>query len=115
MSAAVAAAAESAAAAEEEKRNLSALEAVLAEFFSSSTSNARKAEIEATLTSFGEQRDAWRACLGFLTRTNSHYVAMFALNTLEKVIRRRWVGITGQEHTEIRHALQVSPRCRQPR
>ena len=112
----------------------------MSEFFSPATTNARKAEIEALLTSFGQQasnptrhfpgnilvkrkadynfggkfervvsyqqRDAWRQCLDFAARTSNQYVAMFALNTLENVIRRQWVGIPGNEHAEIRSTLQ---------
>ena len=53
-----------------------------------------------------QQRDAWRQCLDFAARTSNQYVAMFALNTLENVIRRQWVGIPGNEHAEIRSTLQ---------
>jgi hypothetical protein len=69
--------------------NLFALESLLTEFFSPVTSNARKAEIESVLSSFTEQSDAWRQSVDFLSRTSNEYVAMFALNSLETVIRRR--------------------------
>jgi hypothetical protein len=69
--------------------NLLALESLLTEFFSPVTSNARKAEIESVLSSFTEQSDAWRQSVDFLSRTSNEYVAMFALNSLETVIRRR--------------------------
>ena len=57
------------------------------------------------------QRDAWRQCLDFAARTSNQYVAMFALNTLENVIRRQWVGIAGNEHAEIRQGLPSACAC----
>ena len=58
------------------------------------------------ILAYFQQRDAWRQCLDFAARTSNQYVAMFALNTLENVIRRQWVGIPGNEHAEIRSTLQ---------
>ncbi len=88
-----------------EDADLKALEALMEEFFSGATSNARKREIEALLDNFSLQKDAWRRCLDFVAATRSHYVCMFALNVLETVIRRHWVGLPGAEHAEIRDAL----------
>jgi hypothetical protein len=91
--------------AEELASNLRALEALLEEFFQSRTGNARKAEIEKVLAAFSCQPSAWRDCLHFLTHSSSHYVAMFSLTTLETTIRRRWVGMLGEDRAEIRTSL----------
>merc|ERR1719320_1282940 len=64
------------------------------EFFSPTTTNARKAEIEKVLANFSGQAAAWKDCLFFLTNTNNHYVCMFSLTTLETFIHRRWVGLS---------------------
>ena len=50
------------------------------------------------LTHFGEQTNAWHLSLGFLiTNKNNHYVSMFVLTTLESIIRRKWIGMPGNE------------------
>ncbi len=78
--------------------DLAALEGLLNEFFASQTSNVRKKEIEQVLAHFGEQSNAWHQCLGFLANSkDNHYVSMFVLNTLEKIIRCRWIGMAGQD------------------
>lgn len=63
--------------------NRLALEGLMTEFFSPTTSNERKAEIERMLNHFQEQKDSWKPSLEFLARTQNHYVAMFALGTIE--------------------------------
>jgi hypothetical protein len=93
--------------AEELAANLRGLEALLEEFFQPHTGNARKAEIEKVLGAFSCQPTAWRDCLHFLTHSSSHYVAMFSLTTLETTIRRRWVGMLGEDRAEIRTSLNA--------
>ncbi len=63
--------------------DLKALEGLMGEFFSPRATNERKREIEVMLDNFSRQKDAWRRCLEFMAATQSHYVCMFALNTLE--------------------------------
>ena len=65
------------------------LENLMTEFFSSGTGNARKAEIETMLNHFTAQKDSWRPSLEFLAGTQNHYVAMFALSTIEVIIRKK--------------------------
>ena len=65
------------------KMSLSALEAIMTEFFSPLTSNARKREIEEMLSAFSHQSDAWRQSLDFMAKTGNHHVCMFALNVIE--------------------------------
>ena len=50
------------------------------------------------MTHFGNQNNAWQQCLGFLaTNQNNHFVSMFVLTTLESIVRRRWIGMLGNE------------------
>ena len=78
--------------------DLAALEALLGEFFANATSNERKREIEQILNHFGQQTNAWHQCLGFLAANkDNHFVSMFVLNTLETIIKRRWIGMLGNE------------------
>lgn len=63
--------------------DLVALEALMKEFYSHTTSNHRKREIEGILDHFVQQKQAWKSCLHFMVRTSSHYVCMFSLNSLE--------------------------------
>ena len=78
--------------------DLAALEALLSEFFANATSNERKREIEQILNHFGQQTNAWHQCLGFLAANkDNHFVSMFVLNTLETIIKRRWIGMLGNE------------------
>ena len=78
--------------------DLAALEALLNEFFAGQTSNERKREIEAILAQFGEQTNAWQQCLSFMaSNKDNHFVSMFVLTTLETIIRRRWIGMLGNE------------------
>lgn len=90
---------------EAEVANLKALECLMDEFFSAAVSNNRKAEIERLLSEFGQQASCWSDSLGFLNRTSNPYVSMFALTTLENVIRRRWVGMAAGDKAEIRTQL----------
>lgn len=90
---------------EAEVANLKALECLMDEFFSAAVSNNRKAEIERLLSEFGQQASCWSDSLGFLNRTSNPYVSMFALTTLESVIRRRWVGMAAGDKAEIRTQL----------
>lgn len=91
--------------ADDNSANLRALEVLMDEFFSPTTTNARKAEIEKVLANFSGQAAAWKDCLFFLTNTNNHYVCMFSLTTLETFIHRRWVGMLGSDRAEIRTNL----------
>ena len=78
--------------------DLAALENLLNEFYAGQTSNARKREIEQILTHFGNQTNAWHQCLGFLAANrDNHFVSMFVLTTLEGIIKRRWIGMMGNE------------------
>ena len=89
--------------------DLAALEGLLNEFFATQTSNERKREIEQVLTHFGEQTNAWHLSIGLLVANkNNHYVSMFVLTTLESIIRRKWIGMPGNEKVNYRVLVSVS-------
>ena len=89
----------------ESSETLAQLERIMNEFFAPTTSNDRKREIELLLANFSNQDCSWRECLYFLAATRNQYVSMYSLTTLEKVICKRWVGMAGQDKTEIRTKL----------
>lgn len=66
-----------------ENDSLAALEYLMEEFFSPTTNNLRKHEIEVQLNSFKCLPEFWKLALYFLNNTSSQYVTMFALSTLE--------------------------------
>lgn len=88
-----------------ENESLTALEHVLEEFFSPTTTNARKHEIEAQLQSFKSTPQLWKLCLYFLRYTSSQYVTMFALSSLESVITQQWATIDWSNREEIKNTL----------
>ncbi|KAL8597658.1 hypothetical protein ACOMHN_031593 [Nucella lapillus] len=75
--------------------SLQALETLMSEFFSPVASNERKREIENQLNSFHQMKDAWKLCMFFMTHTQNEYVMMYALNVLETVVNKQWMGIEG--------------------
>ena len=90
--------------------DLAALESLLNEFFASQTSNERKREIEQILAHFGEQTNAWQQCLGFLAANKeNHFVSMFVLTSLESIIRRKWIGMPGNEKVHFVTFLVILP------
>ena len=51
------------------------------------------------------QSSCWSDSLLFLRATSNPYVSMFALTTLEKTIRKRWVGMAPGDKAEVRMQL----------
>jgi len=88
-----------------EAANLKGLESLMEEFFSPGVSNQRKAQIQAMLEEFEQQSSCWSDSLLFLRATSNPYVSMFALTTLEKTIRKRWVGMAPGDKAEVRMQL----------
>ena len=72
--------------------SLQALDGLLTEFFSPTTSNQRKREIEALLNDFGSQKDSWKLGFYFLANTPNEYVMMYSMTVIEEVINKRWQG-----------------------
>lgn len=84
---------------------LASLEGLMSEFFSPSTNNYRKREIEIILENFTSQRDSWKHCLLFLQNSPNQYVLMFTLTTLENVINKQWMCLSDENKVEIRLTL----------
>ncbi|XP_006823726.1 exportin-6-like [Saccoglossus kowalevskii] len=91
--------------ASEDDSNLRSLEALMSEFFASSTTNERKRQIEELLNNFSAQSGAWRHCFFFLSHTCNEYVMMYCLTVFENVINRTWIGIPMEDKLEIRNSL----------
>ncbi|XP_073971870.1 exportin ellipsoid body open isoform X2 [Rhodnius prolixus] len=85
--------------------SLAILDALLKEFFDYKTSNERKQEIETVLGEFGSQRDAWKHCIYYLNNTTNHFVCMFCLATLEKIITKQWLQLLWEERSQLRTLL----------
>ncbi|KAL1132160.1 hypothetical protein AAG570_010117, partial [Ranatra chinensis] len=85
--------------------SLAILDALLKEFFDYKTTNERKQEIETVLGEFGRQRDAWKHCIYYLNNTSSHFVCMFCLATLEKIITKQWLQLMWEERSQLRSLL----------
>lgn len=63
--------------------SLAILEQYVKELFSGSASNEQLQKIHASLDHFARQKESWRECLYFLSRTSNHETAMYALTVLE--------------------------------
>lgn len=85
--------------------SLGILDALLKEFFDYKTSNERKQEIETVLSEFGSQRDAWKHCIYYLNNTTNHFICMFCLATLEKIITKQWMQLMWEERSQLRTLL----------
>ncbi|XP_033630549.1 exportin-6-like [Asterias rubens] len=85
--------------------SLQALEGLMNEFFSPSTGNQRKREIEELLNNFSAQSGSWRHCFYFLAHTRNEYVMMYALSIFENLVNRQWLGVDPQDKVEIRTSL----------
>ncbi|OQR76792.1 exportin-6-B-like [Tropilaelaps mercedesae] len=81
---------------------LSALEALLEEFFSPSCTNERKRVIEEQLSNFSRQSDACQLCVAFLHQTQNGYVLMFCVNLVEGVVQRSWLRMMSDEKAQVR-------------
>ncbi|XP_014672669.1 PREDICTED: exportin-6-like isoform X2 [Priapulus caudatus] len=75
------------------------------EFFSPTTTNEKKRQIEELLNNFSQQRGSWKHCLYFLTNTSNEYVMMFCLTVIENIINRQWISFAGPEKMELRGSL----------
>ncbi|XP_031571842.1 exportin-6-like [Actinia tenebrosa] len=85
--------------------SLHSLEALMNEFFSGTTGNQRKREIEQVLHNFGQQSGAWHHCVYFMGHSSNHYVLMYAISVFENLINKQWLGIQSSDKTEIRNFL----------
>ncbi|KAF7269338.1 hypothetical protein GWI33_017631 [Rhynchophorus ferrugineus] len=88
-----------------ENGSLVAIENLFEEFFNPCTSNLRKHEIEVQLSAIRTVPHLGKLCLYFITHTSSHYVTMFALQTLEAVISQQWFKTDWAVQDEIKSLL----------
>ncbi|XP_076269879.1 exportin ellipsoid body open [Rhynchophorus ferrugineus] len=88
-----------------ENGSLVAIENLFEEFFNPCTSNLRKHEIEVQLSAIRTVPHLGKLCLYFITHTSSHYVTMFALQTLEAVISQQWFKTDWTVQDEIKSLL----------
>ncbi|XP_055948034.1 exportin-6-like isoform X2 [Argiope bruennichi] len=87
--------------------SLSALEALMTEFFSHNTSNERKRQIEQILDNFKTQPECWRHCLNFLSNTSNQFVMMYCLTVIEHIINQMWIRMPAPDKAELRTTLRI--------
>ncbi|XP_058063163.1 exportin-6 [Anopheles bellator] len=84
---------------------LDCVEHLLARFFHPETSNAEKQSLERNLEALQDTHFSWKFCLANMRRFDNHYVWFFAVSTVERTIRLRWVQLTTDERSSIRDDL----------
>lgn len=71
-----------------DEETLHILESLVNDFYSGSTSNDRKRELEMMLTSFSARPDSVDYCLRFLTLSRSEFTIMYCLSVIESAMNR---------------------------
>lgn len=71
-----------------DEETLGILESLINDFYSGSTSNERKRELELMLNSFTARSDSADYCLRFLTKSRSEFTIMYCLSVIESAINR---------------------------
>ncbi|GFQ82242.1 exportin-6 [Trichonephila clavata] len=97
--------------------SLSALEALMTEFFSPNTTNERKRQIEEILDSFKNQSECWHHCLNFISNTSNEFVIMYCLTVIEHIINKVWIRMPGPDKAELRttlHRFMISHHLKVP-
>lgn len=87
------------------KDGLVELEQLMNEFFDGRTGNEKRQEIESLLTNFSNQRNSWKLCADYLAHTESQYVSMFCLTTIENVINKQWMCLPWEEKAQIKSLM----------
>ncbi|KAK7871791.1 hypothetical protein R5R35_014051 [Gryllus longicercus] len=88
-----------------DSESLAALEILMNEFFAPQTSNDRKREIECLLHNFSSQQGAWKHCLYFMSNSSNHFVCMYSLTTIEKIITKQWLGLMWEDRAQLKATL----------
>lgn len=91
--------------AQKENDMLAGLEHLLDEFYSPSTTNERKRNIEQQLNEFSLQRDSWKLCINFLKHSTNPFVSMYTLYQLENVISRQWNLLDASEQHYLKQSV----------
>ena len=71
-----------------DEETLHILESLINDFYSGSTSNERKRELEMMLSSFSARSDSVDYCLRFLTLSRSEFTIMYCLSVIESAMNR---------------------------
>lgn len=71
-----------------DEETLRILESLINDFYSGSTSNERKRELELMLNSFSARNDSQDYCLRFLTVSRSEFTIMYCLSVIESAMNR---------------------------
>ena len=71
-----------------DEETLRILESLINEFYSGSTTNERKRELETMLNSFSARNDSVDYCLRFLTISRSEFTIMYCLSVIESAMNR---------------------------
>lgn len=78
-----------------------AVAAMMAEMARPDTPEPRRREIEASLSTFKAQPDAWCKALEFLDGSTNAFVQWFAASVLEHVVMTTWEGLAPQQKMDI--------------
>lgn len=91
---------------------MSALAALLNEFYHPTTSNVRKHDIEKQVLDFQNSTDAWSQCLYHLTNGSDptpsqaeQFVWFFTASTIETAITRKWKYLDDTDRQRLRDTL----------
>ncbi|KAI9589069.1 hypothetical protein GQX74_007238 [Glossina fuscipes] len=85
------------------------VESLLHEFYTPTTPNARKREIEVELLAFKNQSESWKTCLSAVSNATTfeqnHFLWFFATSTLDHTITRRWMQLGSSDRALLRETL----------
>ncbi|XP_063674008.1 exportin-6-like [Bolinopsis microptera] len=84
---------------------LSNLDNLLSEFYSTSSDNARKSQIEQDLQNLKNADNCWECCIKLLQQSQSQYSQWWALSTLEDYVARKWTIISENDGNNLREFL----------
>lgn len=85
------------------------MDSLLREFYSTTTPNNRKREIETELIAFKNQSDAWKTCLSVVGNNGAfeqnQFLWFFCASTIEHSITRRWMQLGSSDRALLRETL----------
>ena len=88
---------------------LALVDSLLREFYTATTPNNRKREIESELLSFKSQPDSWKTCLSVVGNGSvfeqNQFLWFFCTSTLEQTITRRWMQLGSSDRAMLREVL----------
>uniref|UniRef100_A0A336MAF9 CSON012831 protein n=1 Tax=Culicoides sonorensis TaxID=179676 RepID=A0A336MAF9_CULSO len=79
---------------------------LLEEFYSYTTTNSRKREIEVTLQGFQKSPEVWKSCLNVIGNSSVNQIVwFFSASTLENTIQKRWLALNAADRLCVRESL----------